>query len=112
MILVNNVRSSRSIWTLYGKITYTRTFLIAQNAMHSQWLYENEGVHGIFPMDWALGVDCLPFKATLHMIAAIAREGTRAKSYAEAARNITEKYHEKISAVRARRYEPLRAIRF
>ena len=103
MILVNNVRTSRRIWTLFGKITYERTFLIAQNAAQSKLLFETEGVHGIFPKDCALGVDRLPFKATHQMITAIAREGTRANSYADAANNIFEKYHDKISAKQVER---------
>ena len=98
MILVNNVRSARTILTLYGPITYERTFLVASNKEQSQKLYDTEGIRGVFPKDWALGIDRLPFKATYKMMAAVCREGVRAKSYAEAVINISEKYHVKISA--------------
>ena len=97
MILVNNVRSKRKILTLFGEVVYERTFLIASNAEQSKKLYETEAIRGVFPKDCALGIDKVPFKVTYRMMAAIAREGVRAKSYAEAANNITEKYHVKIS---------------
>lgn len=97
MILVNNVKVSKRILTLYGYVKYERTFLVAMNAEHSSRLYEAEGVRGIYPKDCALGIDKTPFKCTYRMMAAIAREGVRAKSYAEAARQLLEKYHAKIS---------------
>lgn len=97
-MLVNNVKSSRTILTLFGTVTYERTFLAAKNAEHSKRLYEAEGVKGIFPKDCALGIDKMPFKATYRMMAAIAREGVRAKSYASAAISVQEKYHVTISA--------------
>lgn len=98
MILVNNVRSTRTILTLYGPITYERTFLAASNKQQSQKLYDAEGIRGVFPKDWALGIDKLPFKSTYKMMAAICREGVRSKSYAEAVINILEKYNVSISA--------------
>ena len=97
MILVNNVKSSRKVLTLFGSLIYERTFLIAQDPAQSQLLFELEGVRGIFPKDSALGIDRLPFKVTYRMMGAVAREGVRSKSYAEAAVNIYEKYHAEIS---------------
>lgn len=97
MVLVNNGLTSRTILTLYGSVTYKRTFLIAQTSQYSNELYNLEGVRGIFPKDCALGIDKLPFKCTYKMIAALAREGVRAKSYKEAARNAKEKYNADIS---------------
>mgnify|MGYP006873021531 CR=1 FL=1 len=88
MILVNNVKSSRKVLTLFGSLIYERTFLIAQDPAQSQLLFELEGVRGIFPKDSALGIDRLPFKVTYRMMGAVAREGVRSKSYAGVRKNI------------------------
>ena len=98
-MLTNNGILSRKLIGLFGEISYSRTSLIPADKSSANQLFATEGIKSVFPLDCALGVDILPFKMTCQMMCAVAREAVRARSYADAAINISEKYHVAMSAV-------------
>lgn len=97
MILKNQGRFTKTILTMHGKITFSRTMLIGIDAETTAELKKVTGESSVFPLDCALGIDKIPFKMTPRMTLAVAREGVRAKSYKEAAITLKERFHEDFS---------------
>ena len=99
MVLKNNANLTRKLIGTFGEIKYSRASLIPADKESAKILFEKEKRKSIFPKDCALGVDVLPFKITCPMMCAIAKEAVRARSYSDAAANIEEKFHVKLSSV-------------
>ena len=91
-MLGNKGREERKLLTLYGTVHYQRTLLTPKNAEFRKILMNCEHKRAIFPLDSYLHVDCLPFKITVKMMTAIAKEATRASSYQRAVDVINEHY--------------------
>ena len=96
-MLENKGRMPKDIITLYGKITYERTMLVPVDKGSADALMKYNGAKSVYPLDDLLGISNLPFKMTYRMMAAVAKEATYARSYADAADRIKERFGEKIS---------------
>ena len=96
-MLKNHGRQPTSVYTLYGKLSYSRTALVPVNARSKEILYQMTGKRSVYPLDEVLMVDQLPFKMTYSAAVAVAKEGVRARSYEDASENIIEKYKFSIS---------------
>lgn len=102
MRLRNKARASRSIMTLLGVIRYTRTALAPADEESKIALRKIQKGSYVYPLDELLGVSNLPFKVTVPMMVAIAKEAVRAHSYAEAAECVREHHGVAASAALVR----------
>ncbi len=102
MILKNKLRVAKKLLTIYGEITFTRTMLAPADKNSADTLSKLRGTKNVYPLDEYLGIDSLPFKITVKMMAAIAREAVRASSYQRAAEVIKEHYGVPISVTSVR----------
>ena len=91
-MLKNKSRVERSLLTLYGMITYRRTLLVPIDEENRQKLIQIRQEKGIYPLDSFLGADRLPFKITIQMMAAIAKESVKSTSYQRATEAVQEHY--------------------
>ena len=82
----------RDLITIYGKIRYRRTMLAPTDTQSADALIAIQEAKYVCPLDSLLRVDRLPFKITVKMMAAIAKEAVRATSYERAAKVIHEHY--------------------
>ena len=78
--------------TLRGVVRYSRTALAPADEESRGALGKIQEGRYVYPLDELLGVSGLPFKVTVPMMVAIAREAARAHSYAEAAECVREHY--------------------
>ena len=92
MILKNKGTVSKNIITLFGPIEFSRTQLIPADEVSLSRLKELTGEKSIYPLDCYLGIDMLPFKITVKMMTAIAKEAVRAASYERASECIQQHY--------------------
>ena len=92
MILKNKGRYPKLITTLFGEIKYYRTQLVPKDKTELSKLESLTGQKSIYPLDCFLGVDNLPFKITVKMMVAIAKEAVRATSYERASESISRHY--------------------
>lgn len=90
MILKNKGKSKKSIITLYGEIVYSRTLLVPVDKENAKTLAGLQKEKSVCPLDGYLGVDKLPFKMTVKMMTAVAKEAVRSTSYERAAVVIRE----------------------
>ena len=97
MILSNKGRGEKTILTLCGSITYSRTILMSDDQESAARLRELYGVKSVVPVDDALGVSKLPFKMTYRLMSEIAKESVSARSYMEATEKIKERFRIDIS---------------
>ena len=102
MVLKNKGYVSRELITIYGKIRYRRTMLAPADTASIKALAGLQKTKYICPLDCVLQVDRLPFKITIKMMAAIAKEAVRASSYEDAARTILEHYRVDINTATVR----------
>lgn len=102
MVLKNKGYVYRELITLYGKIRYRRTMLAPADAESIKALAQLQKAKYVCPLDCILKVDKLPFKITVKMMAAIAKEAIRASSYESAARVIQEHYRVDINTATVR----------
>lgn len=98
MILKNKGKSRKSIITLYGEIVYSRTLLVPAGKESEKNLARLQKWKSVCPLDEYLGVDKLPFKMTVKMMAAVAKEAVRSTSYERAAVVIREHLGVEVSA--------------
>ena len=96
-MLSNKGTVRKSILTLFGWIEYSRTQLVPTDKTGQKLLMEMTGERSVYPLDAFLGIDNLPFKITVRMMAAIAKEAVRAASYERAAESIRQHYGVDIS---------------
>ena len=97
MILENKGRSSKDVLTLCGVISYYRTMLVPADKDSSYALLKCNGSKSVCPVDDLLGISDLPFKITYRMMAAIAKEATYARSFADAKGRILDQYGVEVS---------------
>lgn len=97
MSLSNKGRYSKKLITLFGEINYMRTQLVPTQKADAELLLETAGKKSIYPLDSFLGIDNLPFKVSVKMMAAIAKEAVRSASYDRAAESIQQHYGVTIS---------------
>jgi hypothetical protein len=102
VILKNKLRVAKKLLTIYGEITFTRTMLAPVNRSNAAALSRLCGAKNVYPLDEFLGIDGLPFKITVKMMASIAREAVRASSYQRAAEVIRDHYGVPISVTNVR----------
>lgn len=76
-------RSSVTIMTIHGKLTYTRTVLVAKNAKLYTRLYAN-GKKDVVPLDNFLGVGTSPFKMSINTMLLCAYVAKESNSYKHA----------------------------
>ena len=92
----------RDLITIYGKIRYRRTMLAPADPESIIALAKLQKAKYVCPLDCILQVDKLPFKITVKMMAAIAKEAIRASSYDRAASVIKEHYKVDINTATVR----------
>ena len=97
MKLVNKGRTSTTLLTLYGTVYFTRTYLAPADSKSAEILERDYHCKNIYPLDEALEITNLPFKISWQAMSLIAREATKANSYADAAVELTRLFGEKIS---------------
>ena len=97
MILLNKGRSPKDVLTMCGMITYSRTMLVPADKNSANALLKYNGAKSVCPVDDLLGISGLPFKITYRMMAAIAKEATYARSFADAKGRIQERYGVEVS---------------
>ena len=96
-MLVNKERVKRTLLTLYGTISFSRTILSPEDKQSGKKLWDEFGKKTVCPVDEALGISDIPFKITRKAMSAIAREATKARSYSDAADELAVKFGEEIS---------------
>lgn len=96
-MLINKERTGRVLLTLHGTIKYSRTILAPADKESSKKLQKLYQRKTVCPVDDALGISALPFKITRKAMSLISREATKAKSYNEAADELTVVFGESIS---------------
>ena len=96
-MLVNKERAKRSLLTLHGTITFTRTCLVPADAESAEVLQREYHRNSVVPLDDALEISGLPFKITWQAMSKIAREATKSNSYADASAELKVDFGEKIS---------------
>lgn len=101
-MLINKGYVSRDLITIYGKIRYKRTLLAPADPESAAILATLQKAKYVCPLDCLLKVDMLPFKITVKMMAAIAKEAVRASSYTCASQTIREHYKTEINIATAR----------
>lgn len=92
MVLKNKGTVSKTLTTLYGLIKFSRTQLVPADSGSFSKLLSLTGNKSIYPLDCYLGIDKLPFKITVKMMTAIAKEAVRAASYERASESIHQHY--------------------
>lgn len=96
VLLSRDKRCSRTILTTEGRQTFTRYRMYATNSPEYPHSVENctrlFGSASVYPMDMYLGIDNLPFKATVDVALRIARYGATSTSYMEAATRLQESF--------------------
>ena len=102
MVLKNKGYVFRDLITIYGKIRYRRTMLAPVDAESAAALACIQKAKYVCPLDCILKVDNLPFKITVKMMAAIAKEAVRSTSYERAAATILEHYKVNINTATVR----------
>ena len=102
MVLKNKGYVFRELITIYGKIRYRRTMLAPVDTESITALAKLQKAKYVCPLDCFLHVDKLPFKITVKMMVAIAKEAIRASSYESAARVIHEHYKVDINTATVR----------
>lgn len=102
VVLKNKGYVFRELITIYGKIRYRRTLLAPVDAESAKALSMLQKAKYVCPLDSLLKVDNLPFKITIKMMAAIAKEAVRASSYESAAKVIHEHYKVKVNVATVR----------
>ena len=96
MLRLDNKRA-KTIATIAGDLTYFRYHLRPADEDSRKRLEQEYGVKSLIPLDEFLGVDRLPFKATYRAALRIARVALEQPSYAEAERELSERYHIDVS---------------
>ena len=96
MLRLDNKRA-KTIATIAGDLTYFRYHLRPADEESRKRLEQEYGVKSLVPLDEFLGVDRLPFKATYRAALRIARVALEQPSYAEAERELSERYHIDVS---------------
>ena len=100
-MLSRDKRITRSILTTEGIQSFTRYRLFAVNSEEYPDSIEMckrlFGSTSVYPMDIYLGIDRLPFKATVDVALRIARYGATSTSYKEAAKRLDEAFGYKLS---------------
>ena len=76
--------------TVLGTLRYSRTALAPADGESREALAAIQKGRYVYPLDDLLGVSGLPFKVTVPMMVAIAKEVVRAHSYAGAAACVRE----------------------
>ena len=84
MKLKNLGRYPREILTRHGIIRFERTILKPANRESAEILFDKHGIKSIAPLDEALDIEGLPFKATRGMMLAVARRAIDSTSYESA----------------------------
>lgn len=102
MILKNKGYSYRELITILGKIRYRRTLLAPVGRDSVNTLSSLQKEKNVCPLDMAIGVNNLPFKITVKMMVAIAKEAIRPTSYECASEVIREHYGVKIGTANVR----------
>ncbi len=74
MTLSNRGRYSRKLTTLFGDIEYTRTQLAPTDKKETEEFFGLTSKKSVYPLDSYLGIDNLPFKISVKMMVALARE--------------------------------------
>ena len=92
MVLKNKGTVSKTLTTLYGQIKFSRTQLVPTDGDSLSKLISITGNKSVYPLDCYLGIDKLPFKITVKMMSAIAKEAVRAASYERASESIRQHY--------------------
>ena len=93
MILKNKGRFKRELLTINGKLEFTRSLLMPTDSSSILKLAERQKSKSVCPLDIMLGINNLPFKVTIQMMVAIAKESVRASSYKRATQAIKEHYN-------------------
>ena len=101
-MLKNKGRSKRELLTTNGKLEFSRTLLVPANPDSISNLAKIQKEKSVCPLDIMLGINDLPFKVTIQMMIAIAKEAVRASSYKRATQVITERYGIDINEKRVR----------
>ena len=85
MVLKNKGYNYRELITILGKIRYRRTLLapVGEDSVKALAAIQKEKY--VCPLDMAIGVNNLPFKITVRMMVAMAKEAIRSTSYERAA---------------------------
>lgn len=92
-MLKNKGVFEKHIITRYGKIHYFRTLLVPNDKESAAKLAEiSPGSKSVCPLDEQIHADLLPFKMTVGMMVATAKEAVRAQSYQRAADAIKEHF--------------------
>ena len=102
MLLKNEGYNYRELITILGKIRYRRTLLalVGEDSVKALAAIQKEKY--VCPLDMAIGVNNLPFKITVRMMAAMAKEAIRSTSYERAAQVILEHYGVKVGTANVR----------
>lgn len=102
MVLKNKGYNYRELITILGKIRYRRTLLapVGEDSVKALAAIQKEKY--VCPLDMAIGVNNLPFKITVRMMVAMAKEAIRSTSYERAAQVIQEHYGVKIGTANVR----------
>jgi hypothetical protein len=89
--LRNHCRCSTSVMSLVGRVNYERMSLIPSRPCDKEKLKNLRKTRYIYPLDEALGLDRLPFKMTLGVMLAVAKESIRCESFEEAQKILEER---------------------
>lgn len=95
-MLINKERAERSLLLIHGTITYTRTILAPLDKQSAEVLLAKFGKKSVCPIDDELGVSNLPFKITCQAMSQIAKVAAHARSYEDAAEELSSFFGEKI----------------
>ncbi len=96
-MLTNKERAERTLLTIHGTITYKRTILVPRDKQSSEVLLKISGKKAVCPVDDELGVSNLPFKISCQAMSHIAKGATKARSYNDAADELSDFFGEPIS---------------
>ena len=95
-MLINKERAERTLLTIHGTIKFKRTILAPRDKKSAEMLLKSFNKKSVCPIDDDLGISNLPFKITCQAMSHIAREATKARSYADAAEELSAFFGEKI----------------
>lgn len=96
-MLINKERREKTILTIHGPVTFSRTVLTAKDKASEIELKKLINRTTVCPVDDLLGITNLPFKATQQAMSFIAKEATKAHSYDEASKIISKQIGYKVS---------------
>ena len=91
-MLKNKERVERELITINGTLRFKRTLLVPADGESAKKLSGLQPSKSVCPLDMQLGISGLPFKITVQMMVAMAKEAVRASSYRRAADIIRERY--------------------